>query len=72
MKMPRIVKDYKNRQRAPIMSSPPNVAADEAKMSGNSGSGSQQSNTEAMITHQKAVLDRAKRHNVPNSRLRAK
>ncbi len=72
--MPRIKKDYKNRHRTPVSinHSPANVAADDAKMSGNSGSGSQQSNKESMIAHSKAVHERSKRNHVPNSKLRVK
>lgn len=70
--MPRIMKDYKARTRTPVVTSGPTSPSDEARMSGNSGSGSTQSNKESMIQHEKAVHDRAKRKQVPNQKLRAK
>ncbi len=70
--MPRIQKDYNSRRRTPSQNNAPNLAADEAKMSGNSGTGAQQSNKEGMIAHQKAVHDRTQRRQVPNQKLRVK
>jgi hypothetical protein len=70
--MPRIIKDYSNRSRKTVVNHAPNIQQDEANLAGTKGSGTHASHTEAMINHQKAVLDRAKRSIVPNGKLRAK
>lgn len=70
--MPRIVKDYTQRGRRTPQNIAPSVIADEAKLSGNSGSATALSHREAIISHENAVIARTKRRAIPNAKLRAK
>ena len=67
--MARIQKDYSKRGQRTAVNIAPSVQADEAKMGTGNGSGPHR---ESMIAHEKAVLDRNKRKQVPNQKLRAK